>query len=77
MPEDDRRSDPAAGPVVSCPTCGAATRFAPANPWRPFCSEACRGIDLGAWATERYRVQASPPADDDDLPPAPASTSGP
>jgi hypothetical protein len=66
-------SDPGAGgPLVACPTCGAATRYAPANPWRPFCSDACRSIDLGAWASERYRVAASPPADDDDLPPAAA-----
>jgi len=26
------------------------------NPWRPFCSERCQVTDLGAWATERYRV---------------------
>jgi len=28
----------------------------PASRHRPFCSERCRTIDLGAWATERYRV---------------------
>jgi endogenous inhibitor of DNA gyrase (YacG/DUF329 family) len=71
VPADDRAHDAAGGPAVRCPTCGSATRFSPANPWRPFCSEGCRSIDLGAWATERYRVQASPPADDDDLPPEP------
>ncbi len=26
------------------------------NPCRPFCSERCRLIDLGAWAEERYRI---------------------
>jgi len=26
------------------------------NPFRPFCSERCKLIDLGAWATEQYRV---------------------
>ena len=26
------------------------------NRWRPFCSERCRLIDLGAWASESYRV---------------------
>jgi endogenous inhibitor of DNA gyrase (YacG/DUF329 family) len=30
--------------------------FAPQNRWRPFCSERCRVIDLGAWANEEYRV---------------------
>jgi len=32
-----------------------------ANPFRPFCSERCRLIDLGAWVTERYRVPGEPP----------------
>jgi endogenous inhibitor of DNA gyrase (YacG/DUF329 family) len=26
------------------------------NPYRPFCSERCKLIDLGDWAMERYRV---------------------
>jgi uncharacterized protein len=26
------------------------------NRWRPFCSERCRLVDLGAWATESYRI---------------------
>ncbi len=45
--------------VVSCPQCGKPTPFSPANPCRPFCSERCRLIDLGAWATESYRVSSS------------------
>ncbi|UUX95771.1 DNA gyrase inhibitor YacG [Aquabacterium sp. J223] len=48
-------------PVVPCPQCGQPSRFAPDNRWRPFCSERCRSIDLGAWASESYRVPASPP----------------
>lgn len=47
-------------PQVSCPTCQRKTRFAPDNPWRPFCSERCRMIDLGAWASEKFRVAAQP-----------------
>jgi endogenous inhibitor of DNA gyrase (YacG/DUF329 family) len=43
---------------VPCPTCGRASAFTPVNRWRPFCSERCRGIDLGAWASERFRVAA-------------------
>jgi uncharacterized protein len=42
--------------LVACPRCGAQAPFAPVNPWRPFCSERCRMIDLGAWASESYRV---------------------
>jgi endogenous inhibitor of DNA gyrase (YacG/DUF329 family) len=34
--------------------------FAPENPWRPFCSERCRIIDLGNWAAESYRVPVAP-----------------
>jgi endogenous inhibitor of DNA gyrase (YacG/DUF329 family) len=39
--------------------------FAPANRWRPFCSERCHGIDLGAWSSEAYRVPQKAPADPD------------
>jgi endogenous inhibitor of DNA gyrase (YacG/DUF329 family) len=45
---------------VSCPRCGTPVAWRPENPFRPFCSERCRMIDLGAWATERYRVPAEP-----------------
>jgi endogenous inhibitor of DNA gyrase (YacG/DUF329 family) len=48
---------------VPCPACGKQTLFAPANPWRPFCSERCRQTDLGAWASESYRI---PTKDDED-----------
>ena len=41
---------------VPCPRCGAAAVFSPENKWRPFCSERCKMIDLGAWAAESYRV---------------------
>jgi len=41
---------------VPCPHCGALAVFAPENPWRPFCSERCKMIDLGAWASESYRI---------------------
>ncbi|MBL8383713.1 MAG: DNA gyrase inhibitor YacG [Burkholderiales bacterium] len=41
---------------VACPTCGAEAAWNRDNPWRPFCSERCKQIDLGAWATESYRV---------------------
>ena len=37
--------------------------FAPANRWRPFCGERCANIDLGAWASEAYRVEAPTPGD--------------
>jgi endogenous inhibitor of DNA gyrase (YacG/DUF329 family) len=43
---------------VKCPGCGKPALFAPANPWRPFCSERCRTGDLGAWASEQYAIPA-------------------
>ncbi len=47
---------------VACPRCGQAAILSPDNPWRPFCSERCRTIDLGKWAAEEYRVpEASAP----------------
>ncbi|MBI5259319.1 MAG: DNA gyrase inhibitor YacG [Burkholderiales bacterium] len=57
--------------LVPCPTCGQQVPYSTGNPWRPFCSERCRSVDLGAWATERYRVQAQPDPDDE-VPDTPA-----
>ena len=48
-------------PRVKCPGCGTLSLFGPANKWRPFCSERCRNLDLGAWASERYRVNGGQP----------------
>ena len=41
--------------VVRCPICRAEASWEE-NPHRPFCSERCRLIDLGAWPEGRYRV---------------------
>lgn len=38
-----------------CPTCKKASIWQD-NPHRPFCSERCKLIDLGAWANESYKV---------------------
>ena len=50
--------------IVRCPGCGGDSVYALSNPWRPFCSERCRGADLGAWSSEGYRVPVAPPAED-------------
>jgi len=42
--------------VVACPVCKKPAQWAAENKFRPFCSERCRNIDLGAWANEEYRV---------------------
>jgi endogenous inhibitor of DNA gyrase (YacG/DUF329 family) len=46
--------------TVACPSCGEPAVFAASNRWRPFCSERCRLTDLGAWASESYRIPAKP-----------------
>jgi hypothetical protein len=51
--------------IVTCPACRGPSVYAPANRWRPFCSERCRQIDLGAWASEGYRVPQRSVAEDD------------
>ncbi|HXF07451.1 MAG TPA: DNA gyrase inhibitor YacG [Candidatus Acidoferrales bacterium] len=40
-----------------CPRCGK-TAAVTDNPFRPFCSERCKLIDLGAWLGEAYRIPA-------------------
>ena len=50
--------------TVACPTCGKQAPFAESNRWRPFCSERCRLADLGAWASESYRIPAKPGEDE-------------
>ena len=40
---------------MKCPMCGQPVQWND-NPDRPFCSERCRIIDLGNWASEDYRV---------------------
>jgi len=50
---------------VSCPTCGKSAPWGPENKSRPFCSQRCKLVDLGAWATEQYRV---PVVEDKDTP---------
>jgi len=56
--------------TVSCPACRQPSRYAQDNPWRPFCSARCRGVDLGAWASESYRV-AAPVEPGDEAEPGP------
>jgi endogenous inhibitor of DNA gyrase (YacG/DUF329 family) len=53
---------------VKCPVCGRPVEWTAAYPFRPFCSERCKLIDLGAWAAEENRisedVQSSDEAED-------------
>jgi len=67
--------------MVGCPRCGEMIAYSPGNRWRPFCSERCKMIDLGAWASDSYVVVGKPLEMDDDLidpdTGKPVGTSGP
>ena len=60
--------------TVSCPGCGGDSIYAMSNPFRPFCSARCKNIDLGAWASESFRVPVSSNAEDQPLEDAPPSS---
>lgn len=51
--------------TVTCPTCGARVPWTPESKFRPFCSERCKTIDLGAWANESYRIPVVERNDED------------
>lgn len=51
--------------TVRCPKCGKPTQFSPENRFRPFCSERCQILDLGAWADETYRVPVNQNSDEE------------
>jgi endogenous inhibitor of DNA gyrase (YacG/DUF329 family) len=48
---------------IKCPVCRKETVWEK-NPFKPFCSERCKLIDLGKWASEEYRV----PGEKKDIP---------
>ena len=56
MSSSSSRSATSDAKVVACPQCGTSVVWEEKNRYRPFCSERCKMIDLGAWATEAYRV---------------------
>ncbi|WP_370458210.1 DNA gyrase inhibitor YacG [Cellvibrio sp. KY-GH-1] len=42
--------------TLACPTCKKAVVWNADFPFRPFCSDRCRLIDLGEWASENHRI---------------------
>jgi uncharacterized protein len=52
---------------MRCPIC--RKKVQPDDPFVPFCSDRCRIIDLGNWASEKYLIPM--PVDPRDLPEAP------
>ncbi|RUM88258.1 MAG: DNA gyrase inhibitor YacG [Thermodesulfatator sp.] len=41
--------------VIRCPVCRRPVSWE-GNPYRPFCSERCRLVDLDRWLSEDYRI---------------------
>ncbi|MAK90925.1 MAG: DNA gyrase inhibitor YacG [Oceanospirillaceae bacterium] len=41
---------------VQCPTCQKDVEWKPENKYRPFCSERCKLIDLGEWASGGHAI---------------------
>ena len=50
--------------IVNCPTCGKKVEWTEASKYRPFCSDRCKQIDLGAWAEEKYVIPSVGPEQD-------------
>ena len=48
---------------VACPNCQKETQWNTDNQFRPFCSERCKLIDLGEWASEGHVIKGSPSVD--------------
>lgn len=44
---------------INCPQCNKATIWDTKNDNRPFCSDRCKLIDLGAWADESYQISSA------------------
>ena len=51
--------------LVNCPQCKKQIVWDSNNRYRPFCSERCKQIDLGAWAQESYIITPTSPEPDD------------
>ena len=53
---------------MRCPICGKSVTWE-GNPFRPFCGERCKLLDLNNWLSERYRISApAEPRDTSDVP---------
>jgi endogenous inhibitor of DNA gyrase (YacG/DUF329 family) len=55
---------------LRCPTCQRPIEWSDQFPYRPFCSERCRLIDLGAWLSETHAIPGDAAEGPDDASPA-------
>ncbi|SDM93734.1 hypothetical protein SAMN05192555_1302 [Franzmannia pantelleriensis] len=52
---------------VPCPRCRTSVQWVEENRFRPFCSERCKLIDLGAWADGTHRIAGEPAMDETEI----------
>ena len=51
--------------IIICPICKNKTTWEE-NPWRPFCSERCKLVDLGKWVIGDYKIEGNEETDEDE-----------
>ncbi|MFK7872254.1 MAG: DNA gyrase inhibitor YacG [Oligoflexales bacterium] len=49
---------------IKCPKCQNPSEYHNKNPYRPFCSRACKDDDVIQWAEERYTISRELSAED-------------
>ncbi len=54
--------------IVKCPTCQKQVEWTESSSFRPFCSDRCRLIDLGDWASEKHAIADEPLPSSEELP---------
>ena len=54
--------------IVKCPTCQKQVEWSESSAFRPFCSDRCRLIDLGEWASEKHAIHDEPIPSTEELP---------
>jgi uncharacterized protein len=50
---------------TQCPTCSRPVEWSAAFPYRPFCSERCKLVDLGAWASGTHAIPGEQAVDEE------------
>jgi len=62
-PVDGGKNSGKSARLVRCPACKQEVPYE-GNPFRPFCSRGCKGLDLIHWADESYRIEGKIDTDD-------------
>ncbi|MDD8060295.1 MULTISPECIES: DNA gyrase inhibitor YacG [Shewanella] len=51
--------------TVKCPICSTSVEWNTTSLFKPFCSERCKLIDLGDWASEKHSIPVKDNIDPD------------